>query len=165
MNIEKLIEQVIPPNDYEHRNEFSNTHIVDSLNEHEKEMLENALINKLLEHDDTLVIETLAYIKSEKALPLLYDYLKRCSNEMAKIISAVSIFQINNDSSMISVAIDSFKQIEINKDAYFKYKLAPAFHYLVKFNNSIVNNMIEKYTTHGEYLISYNAKKALGYNL
>lgn len=163
IDIEKLINTIIPPADYQHRNGFSNSNIINQLNENEKQLVEDALINKLLGRtDDTLIIETLAYLKSEKALPLLYDSLEHCSDAMAKIITAASIFEINNDNTMIDLSINSFKQLDNSKDAYYIYKLVPAFYYLVKFRNSKVNNLIEEYTTHKEYLISCNAKQALG---
>jgi hypothetical protein len=128
VDIENFLDRIIPPADYQHRNGFSNSDIIDQLNEHEKKLVEDALINKLLgQTDDTLIVETLSYLLSKKSLPLLYDFLDRCSNPMAEIIAAVSIFQINNDDAMVCTSIASFKQLDNNKDAYYIYKLIPGY--------------------------------------
>jgi len=80
---------------------------------------------------------------------------------MAKLIVAASIFEINSDDDLVFTAIASFKQLDNTKDAHYVYKLLPAFHYLVKLRSIKVKNLIEEYTSHKEYLISYNAKQAL----
>jgi len=163
MNTEKLINKIIPPSDYKHRNGFSNTQIIDQLDEKEKKLVEVALINMLMtKTNDTLIVETLAYLKSVKSLPLLYEFLENCTDIMARIIVSTSIFGINEDYNMISAAIVSFKELDNNKDAYYVYKIISAFYYLIKFKNSDVNSIIEKYVNHKEHLVSYNAKQTLG---
>ena len=75
MNIDKLINEVIPPKDYQHRNGFNNIPIIDELTANEKQLLEEALIRKLqseaAKEIDTLIVETLAYLKSVASLPIL----------------------------------------------------------------------------------------------
>ncbi|WP_316817029.1 hypothetical protein [Pedobacter nyackensis] len=163
MDIEKLINKIIPATDYQHRNGFSNTHIIDHLNEYEKKLLEDELINKLISQTkDMLVVETLAYIKSEKSLPSLYDLLSKNTDEMAILIIATSIFEINGDINMIDIAIDSVKKIDNFEDAYYTYKLITAFYHLIKFQNDRINSVINGYKNHKEYLIAHNAKQVLG---
>lgn len=162
MNIKILIDKIILPNDYHHRNGFNNTLIIDQLDDSEKNLVEEVLIKRLSEQDfDLLVIETLSYLKSELSLPFLYRFLETCTDEMTKIIVSASIFEINNDSSMINIAINSFEQIAKNKDSYYVFRLISTFYYLIKFRNTNVNSIIKEYTKNKEYLISYNAKKAL----
>jgi hypothetical protein len=62
---------------------------------------------------------------------------------------------------MIDIAIDVVRKIEQKKGPYYVHKLTSVFFYLIKFENAKVNSVIEKYTTHKEYLIAYNAKRAL----
>jgi ribosome-binding ATPase YchF (GTP1/OBG family) len=104
MDVQKLIAEIIPPSDYQHRNGFSNNHLIDRLSEYEKNQVEDALINKLLtNNEDTLIVETLAYMKSKKSLAILNELLEKpsnnlrkiekSSNEMSKIIIASSIFE------------------------------------------------------------------------
>ena len=163
INTETLINRIIPPADYQHRNGFSNTDIIDKLSEQEKKLMEDALINMLMtKNDDTLIIETLAYLKSVKSLPFLYEFLKNNSDTMSKIIVSTSIFAINQDNDMVDIAITSFKNLENTKDSYYVYKLITAFYYLIKFNKPEVNEIIKEYLNHKEYLLSYNAKRALG---
>ena len=63
---------------------------------------------------------------------------------------------------MVDIATNAFRKLDDNKDAYYTYKLISAFFYLVKFRNQEVNEMIRKYINHKEYLVSYNAKRAVG---
>ncbi len=81
---------------------------------------------------------------------------------MIKLIIAVSIFEINQDNDMINIAVTSFNKLDNNQNAYYIYSLSSAFYYLVRFENTIVNSIIENYTRHKEYLVSYNAKQVLG---
>ena len=75
MDIYKLIDEVIPPSDYQHRNGFNNIPIIERLTDSEKKILGNALLQKLQSEAekeiDTLIVETLAYLKHAKSLPLL----------------------------------------------------------------------------------------------
>lgn len=164
MTIEKLIDEIIPyPADYSHRNGFSNNHIIDKLNANEKIEVENALINKLSEHpEDLLIIETLAYMKSIKSINAIRKILENSSYDMEILIIASCLFEIYQDNEMIEIAIRSFRQLDNKKDAYYVYKLIGAFYHLSKFNNPVTEEIIKEYVDHKEYLVSYNAKRALG---
>jgi hypothetical protein len=61
-------------------------------------------------------------------------------------------------------AVSLVKEMDNKKDAYYVYKLTPAFYYLAKFKNEKTKQLIKGYTSHPEYLISYNAKQALEIN-
>ncbi len=120
MEIEELIEEIIPPSDYQHRNGFSNEPIIDKLTSKEKALVEDELICLLSKEAgkriDNLIVETLAYLKSEKSLPFLKKLLEGEVSDMAKLILAISIFEINGEKDMPSVAISSFKKISQRKD-------------------------------------------------
>lgn len=156
MDINKIVSEIIPPEDYQHRNGFSNEYLIDKLSDVEKIKIETELINMLLKKSDMLVVETLAYMRSDKSLPALYELLEILKEEMAKIITATSIFEINQDQKMIEIVKASFKTI---KD---KFQLITAFRYLVRLNDSEISKLIQEYTTNSDYLISYNAKQVLG---
>ena len=163
IDVDSLIKKIIPyPADYSHRDGFNNELIIDNLESDEKESVEVALINLLDKHpEDTLIVETLAYLKSVKSIPILYDLLKKCSKGVRKLKIATSIFQINQDTDLMDIAISETKQMDDKKDPYYIYKLTSAFYSLAKFQNENANNFIESYVTHDEPLISYNAKRAL----
>jgi hypothetical protein len=153
--IEQLIKKIIPyPADYSHREGFSNRSIIDNLTSEEKDLVETGLINLLNEHpSDTLIVETLAYMKSEKALPTLRNLLQRCKHGFDKLSISTSIYDIGKDNEMIDIAIEEFKLLESNDD------IMAAFYYLAKFHNEKTNDLIGKYLDHKNYLISYNAKR------
>lgn len=155
MSIDKLIADIIPPDDFQHRNGFSNTHIIDKLNSQERELLEEVLINSLLNKVDMLVVETLAYMKSARSLPVFMDLLEQTSDTMCKIVVATSIFEINHDDRMIVICIDAFEHLSNI------YQKISAFYYLQKFQNEATDAIIEEYTKHSDFLLSYNAKQAL----
>ncbi len=156
-----MFSEIIPPGDYSHRNGFNNTHLINQLNEYERQQLEDALINKLLDKTDLLVVETLAYMKSEKSLLVLYNLLEKTSDNMDKLVIATSIFEINKDDRLIDIGMKAFNELSNKSSIYAKYLITSAFFYLIKFEDSKVNNIIEEYTKHSDYLISYNAKRAL----
>ena len=165
MNIDELVNEVIPTADYSHRNGFNNIPIIDKLTEDEKQSLEKALIQKLqLEAEkeiDTLIVETLAYLKSKQSLPVLYKLLEVSNIDIIKLEIAASIFEINQDVEMINIAINQFKRIDSNKDAYHVYAVSGAFYHLAKFKNEKTRQLIKEYVNRPELLISSNAKRAL----
>lgn len=165
MNIDKLVNEVIPPSDYQHRNGFNNIPIIDRLTDDEKQLLEKALIQKLqseAENEiDDLIVETLAYLKSVAALSVLYNLLEISKVNIVKLEIATAIFEINQDEKMIDIAISTFKEIDKIKDAYYVYAVSGAFNYLAKFKNEKTKQLLKEYTSHPEYLISYNAKQSL----
>jgi hypothetical protein len=157
MSIEEKLAKIIPPNDYQHRWEFSNHRLIDELNENEKKEIENALITKLYaEPGDILIVKTLAYMNSNKAIPAMENSLENCKIQIQKVIIAVSIYEINRDIKMIDAAINAFKQVQEKWDLVF------VFSYLKTFNDNRINEMIKKYIDHPDFLVSYNAKRALG---
>lgn len=165
MNLEELIKEIIPPADYHHREGFNNEPIIDRLTATEKQLVEDALIGTLASSTssspDSLVIETLSYLKSEKALPVLYEFLKVSSDDFMQLILSSNIYQINKDETLIPVAIKSFNKIGQRTDAYYVYSIIGAFCYLRKFHHKETNKLIAEYVSHKEYLISYNAKRWL----
>lgn len=162
MDINKIVSEIIPPDDYQHRNEFSNEHLIEKLSEEEKSKVETELINLLQKTPDTLIVETLGYMKSEKALSVLYELLEKSDEGIAKLILVSSIYEITKNKELVEIAITSFKGLENPKDAYYVFRVIPAFYYLAKIHEPEIVRLLEEHTKHSEYLISYNAKQALG---
>jgi HEAT repeat protein len=165
MNIDKLVNEVIPPSDYQHRNGFDNIPIIDKLADNEKQLLERALVKKMLSEAekeiDTLIVDTLAHLKSAASLPVLRNLLEVSNENVTKLRIATAIFVISRDAEMVNVAVNSVKEMDSRKEAYYVYKLASAFYYLAKFKTEKTEQLIKEYASHSEYLISYNAKQAL----
>jgi hypothetical protein len=101
------IKEIIPPTNRDHREGFSNEHLVDKLTNEEKLVLEDTLIQMLLiqKEVDTLITGTLAYLKSKKAIPEMIQAATRCDNEICKLSVYTSIYEINRDKSLIELAI------------------------------------------------------------
>jgi len=165
MDIDKLIDRVIPPRDYQHRNGFNNVPIIENLAESERVLLENALLQKLQSEAqkeiDTLIVETLAFLKSVKSVSTLKSLLAQSKDAVIRLRIATAIFEINSDVEMVDIALSAVKQMDNERDAYYVYKLTAAFYYLAKFKNEKTEQLLKAYTGHREYLISYNAQKAL----
>jgi len=161
MTIDELMGKIMPPDDYSHRNGFSNIALIDGLSEDEKVLVESRLIEMVPEMKgvDNLIVESLDYLKSEKSLPVLYQKLGTLSLGMEKLIVASSIFMINSDVDMIEVAISSFKKMDNRLSPYYTYNLTSGFYYLSKFSTLETNNLIKNYRDHQDYLVSYNSKR------
>lgn len=156
-DINKLIEEIIPPADYQHRNGFSNESIILSLSEQEKLEVEDRLIKMLSNSNDELIGETLVILKSKKALPILNDKLSKAKKPSLKIIWASYINEIEGGSDqMKNIAFEELKKVSGS------YTLIEVFYYASRFNDSRINNEIRKFINHKDYLVAYNARKYLG---
>lgn len=155
MDIEKIMGEIIPPNDRQHREGFNNIPLIEKLTSTEKIKVENKLVDQLIKPDDSvdsLIVETLAYLRSEKAIPILYNKLTNdYDNKLTKLILAISVYEVNMDSNMINIAINSVETMD-------KWDLIFAFYYLSKFQSPLTNSTIKKYINHKDFLISSNAR-------
>ena len=156
-DINKLVNKIIPyPADREHRDGFSNEKIIDSLSEEERGQVETALIHKLSQQsDDLLIVTTLGYLKSHKSLDILYGLLNNAKS-IAMVIIASSIYEIAKDEKMIAIALEACEPLTNWWD------LTGVFYYLAKFKNQRTDDFIRKYFDHKEYLVAYNATRAMG---
>jgi len=149
------MEKLIPPNNYIHRDGFTNYHIIDSLSEEEKSEVEKELIEMLKNSEDWLIGDTLSYMKSEDSIPILREKLEKAKKPNSKVLWANAIFKINNNPEMVDIALEEFQKIDD------KYELIAMFYVLTEFRDSRINKIIENYHNHGDYLIAYNAQRVL----
>ncbi len=157
MDINELYEKIIPPSTYEYRRDLDNTVIIDGLNDKDKKKLEELLITDLKENDDILIIETLAYLNSKKAINIFLEKLNSTTNPVDKIMISHFIYKLDDTKKdMIEIAYNSFKLIDENSNAKITM-----FYYLSYFKNEKLNTLIREYFNHDDYLISNNAKKAI----
>jgi HEAT repeat protein len=165
MDIDKLVNEIIPSVVDRLRNDSNNIPIIDALTREQRKLVEQALIKKLElqkpEEVDTLIVETLGYLKSAAAVTLLKNLLDAGNNYVIKLRIATAIFEIEKDEAMIDIAIRSVKQIDNKNDAHYKYKLPSALYYLAKFKNEKTNQILQDYISDPDYIISYNAKRYL----
>ena len=155
--IDQIIEELIPPADYQHRNGFSNEHLVLNLTDQEKQEVEKRLIDMLDTKDDELIGETLAILKSTDSLSSLNKRLNSAKNATSKIIWASYINEIKGgDNEMKDLAFNEFDNVKE------KYSRITIFHYLSQFQDSRINDKIRSYIDNSDYLTAYNARTALG---
>ena len=154
-NIEKKYKEIIPPNNYENRRDFDNKDLIKALSEMEKKSLEDMLIEDLKISDDILIIETLVFLNSIRAIDLIKGKLVNNNNLNERIIISTSLYALSHDKELIEEAYNSFLKI---KDKYSKIAM---FYYLAKFNNIKVNQLLTEYSKNEDTLLSYNANEAL----
>lgn len=155
--IDQIIEELIPPADYQHRNGFSNEHLVLNLTDQDKREVEKRLIEMLETKDDELIGETLAILKSTDSLTSLNKRLNSAKSATSKIIWASYINEIKDgDTEMKDFALKEFDNV---KD---KYSRITIFHYLSQFQDTRIKKKIQSYINHSDYLTAYNARTALG---
>ena len=156
-DINQLLKEIIPPSDYQHRNGFSNEHIILSLSEAEKMKVEQSLIEMLNNNGDTLIGETLAIIKSKKSLQALKRRLELTKNSSSKIMWASFINEIKGgDEEMKKIALSEFENVTE------KYTKILIFHYLSRFKDARIKEKIQSYINDTDYLIAYNARTSIG---
>ncbi len=170
-SINELIELIIPPADYQHRNGFNNIPILQNLSLEEKHLVEDRLIEVVKEmcqrqienadNVDLLIIETLVVLKSKKVLPDFYQLLEQCMDTRVKnrnvtvIVLATAIFQLNNDGNMETIVEKDFSGVAS------KFQKFALFYDLIKFKSEKLNAIISAYINHPDFLLSYHAKRCL----
>jgi hypothetical protein len=156
-NIDQLIEELIPPADYQHRNGFSNEHLVLNLSDEEKLEVESRLIEMLDFKADELIGETLVILKSTDSLESLNKRLNSSKRATSKIIWASYINEIKGgDEEMKEIALHEFDNVKE------KHSRIAIFHYLTRFQDSRINEKIKGFINHKDYLTAYNARRSLG---
>jgi hypothetical protein len=155
--LKSLIDKLIPPSDYQHRNGFSNEALLNSLT---KVIVEDVLIDRLIQDKglDDLIIESLAILKSQKAVPVLRERIMNASDEF-KIIISTAIFEITKEKDVYEIAKEAFKRIDANKDAYHKFRIVSMFYYLGRLMSPEINKVVLGFTNHPDSMVSYNAKR------
>jgi len=104
---------------------------------------------------DTWPIIGLGHIKSTQALPTLYNLLDK-SKKGFKVTIAYAIFQICQDQKMIDIVLD-----ELPKTTS-QYELIDVLYMLPAFKDDKITRLLNDYCDHKEYLVAYNATRALG---
>jgi HEAT repeat protein len=164
-NINLLFREIIPPCDYQHRNGFNNIPILVKLSAKEKEELETLLISELNDQEnleiDTLVVETLGYLKSNKALPILKLKLAKCKAAQIRLTIITSLYEIEQADGLVDLAFEIVTEIDNVEVPHYYYSLSSAFYCLLKLKSEKIKPFLEKYETHENIFISYNAKRVL----
>jgi hypothetical protein len=127
---------------------------LDNLTPEERKTAEAELI-KTAHSGDTWQLLGLGHMKSTDALPTLYSLLGK-SREGIKVTVAHSIFQICNDPKMVDIVLE-----EVPKSSA-PFELIDILYLLPAFKDRRVTALLHSYRDHKEYLVAYNATRALG---
>ncbi len=130
--------------------------LLDKLDSNELIIAEQELIQAASLRDSWPILG-LGHIRSQKALPVLYELLTKASDSY-KVIIAHSIFQINKDEDMISISLKELSQ----SGKWSEFTLIDIIYLLPDFHNDKVNRYLSKLTKSNEYLVAYNAARVLG---
>jgi hypothetical protein len=153
-NLEIFREHFLNANSYSQRRDGIPLYLLDELTEDELRVAENEMIDVLNIKDDW-PIKGLGYIRSKGALSKLYRLLVK-SKKGIKVIVAHSIFQISRDRKMIEITLSEMPKISN------QYVLIDLVYLLQAFEDRLTDRMLNDYRNHKEYLVAYNATRAMG---
>lgn len=159
-NIDKLLSEIIPPNDHQHREGFCNRHIIDKLATQERRLVERSLIKLLSDRYDGLIIDTLVYMKSVACLPVLYRLLDVVSDKAGQIIIASSIYVLNKDDRMVPIAARAWEKKEARGGYYFQFA-GVLFPYLRRFHDPTTDAVINRFLSSENMLLASAARSTL----
>lgn len=153
-NLNLFRKDYLQANTWAQRKDGAPLYLLDKLSAEELKTAEMEMI-KSLSAGDTWPVIGLGHIKSKDALPKLYKLLSASSKNI-KITIAHSIFQICQDQKMIDIVLE-----ETTKTTHWS-DLIDILYLLPAFQDEKVMAMLNDFRNHKEYLVAYNATRALG---
>ena len=155
------LHHIIPPSDHAHRNGFTNEPLLDALGRSERRALEQALVADLQAGStDLLVVETLAYLRAQSAVPAVRAFIGRCPDPTTRLGATAACYRLTQDHGLLVPALNDFRALEARTDAYRVYAMISGLYYLAEFEGPEVDRVLETYARHSEYLLKYNAARA-----
>ena len=152
--LEAFYKDYLNANSWPQRKDGVPLDLLDNLNQADKIIAEKELIEHA-DLKDSWPIIGLGYLKSTLSLDKLYNLLDKGSKHI-KITIAHSIFLINNDSRMIEIVLKETERLNN------QYEIIDILYMLPDFKDSRVDKVLNDFRNHKEYLVAYNATRALG---
>lgn len=153
-NLEIFRREFLNANTWAQRKDGIPLYLLDKLSNEERKVAESELI-AALSTGDTWPIMGLGHIKSTAALPTLYSLLSKTFKQI-KVTLAHAIFQICADPLMIDISLDEMAQLSQ------WHELIDLLYLLPDFRNKRTDQLLQDFRNHPEYLVAYNATRALG---
>lgn len=153
-NLKIFRDEYLNANTWSQRKDGVPLDLLDNLSSEELKIAEKELIDSLSLKDDW-PIKGLGHLKSKDALTKLYELLPKSKKGM-KVTIAHSIFQICGDKEMIKIALSETPNITN------QYELIDVLYLLKGFGDDKLKEMLNGFREHNEYLVAYNATRALG---
>lgn len=153
-NLEIFRNEFLNANTWAQRKDGVPLFILDKLSSEELKTAETELI-KAVNTGDTWIITGLGHIKSKDSLPVLYRLLPKTKKNI-KVTIACSIYKICQDRNMIDIVLEETPRI------ISQIELIDLLYLLPELKDKRVTEMLNNFRNHREYLIAYNATRALG---
>lgn len=153
-NLEIFRNEFLNANTWAQRKDGVPLYILDKLSSEELKTAETELI-KAVNTGDTWIITGLGHIKSKDSLPVLYRLLPKTKKNI-KVTIACSIYKICQDRNMIDIVLEETPRI------ISQIELIDLLYLLPELKDKRVTEMLNNFRNHREYLIAYNATRALG---
>lgn len=153
-NLEIFRNELLNANTWEQRKDGVPLYLLDKLSDNELKTAETELI-KAVNPGDTWMIIGLGHIKSKDSLPVLYRLLPKTRKNI-KVTIACSIYKICQDRNMIDIILEETPRIISSID------LIDILYLLPDIKDKRVTELLNNFRNHKEYLIAYNAARALG---
>lgn len=153
-NLEIFRNEFLNANTWAQRKDGVPLYLLDKLSDEELKTAETELI-KAVNPGDTWMIIGLGHIKSKDSLPVLYKLLPKTRKNI-KVTIACSIYKICQDRNMIDIILEETPRIISSID------LIDILYLLPDIKDKRVTEMLNNFRNHKEYLIAYNAARALG---
>ncbi len=152
-NIQIFRQEFLGANTWAQRKDGVPLYLLDKLSPSELKTAEDELI-QALNPGDTWPVLGLGHTRCTRALPKLYNLLHK-TNKGFKITVAHAIFMICKDPEMIAIVLE-----ELPKTSN-QYELIEVLYLLPAFNDEKITAVLNNYREHKEYLVAYNATRAL----
>lgn len=141
-------------NSWEQRKDGPPLYLLDELTEDERKIAAKELCDAA-GPGDSWPVAGLGHLRSQESLPKLYGLLSQ-GDPGFKIAVAHTIFLISGDRTVIRVVLEEAAKI------HHLSELIDVLYLLPDFKDEKANDLLERLRNHPEYLIAYNATRALG---
>ncbi len=153
-NLDIFRQHFLHASSWTERKDGAPLYLLDNLTRTELDIAEKEMIDHI-GSGDPWPIEGLGYIKSTLALPTLYKLLDK-NSKTAKLRIAHAIYRICGDTAMADLVLKEVPSIKGQSE------LIDVLYMLPEFRDERVNLLLQGYRDHKDYLVAYNATRALG---
>lgn len=144
----------IHPQNWEGYKEGIRHDLLDNLSSSEKAIAIKELIGSV-PAGNTRAISALIHLHAQEALPVLLERLFNASG-VEKVMITRAVYALSSDANMISLAVNETRRMET------PYQLLEIMYELAAFRNEETNALLQQFQSHPDYLVRYNATRALG---
>ncbi len=160
-NYQKFADGFLNAYSWPERKEGPPIELLDVLDADERSRAEDVLIARLSSWRDDWPIIGLGHLRSKKSLPFLKKILRNARGSMKAHI-ATAIWKISSDPKMLDVVIRcSYPSIFSRLYPFKTFSQIDIIYCLAEFNNARAVNRLKELQNDTDYLVSYNAKRAL----